>query len=81
VAGVVVGTVVGGATVAAIDESESTTTTTTTTTTYGPPTSELPCEPNIMNSNGVTYYLCGGQFYVQAYGDGGLMYMPVDPPR
>jgi hypothetical protein len=73
--------VVGGATVAAMDESEYSTTTTTTTTTYGSPTAELPCEPNIMNSNGVTYYLCGGQFYVQAYGDGGLMYMPVDPPR
>jgi hypothetical protein len=77
---VVVGTVVGGAIVAADDESETTTTTTTTTVT-GTPTSELPCEPQIMNSNGVTYYLCNSQFYVQAYGDGGLVYMPVNAPR
>jgi hypothetical protein len=78
---VVVGTVVGGAIVAADDESESTTTTTTTTTVTGTPTAELPCEPQIMSSNGVTYYLCNSQFYVQAYGDAGLVYMPVDAPR
>jgi hypothetical protein len=79
----VVGTVVGGSIVAIADESEETTTTTTTTatTSTGTPTAALPCEPNIMNSNGVTYYLCGGQFYVQAYGDGGLVYVPVSPPR
>ncbi len=35
----------------------------------------------MLSSNGVTYYLCGSQFYVQAYGDGGLIYVPVDPPR
>ena len=75
----VVGTVVGGAIVAADQESESTTTSTTTVT--GTPTSGLPCEPQIMNSKGVTYYLCNSQFYVQAYGDAGLVYMPVNPPR
>jgi len=67
------------AAVAAADESESTITTTTTTTAAA--TAELPCEPNMMSANGVTYYLCGSQFYVQAYSDSGLIYVPVDPPR
>jgi hypothetical protein len=74
----VVGTVIGGAAVAAAEESESTTTTTTT---IASPTAVLPCEPKMMTANSVTYYLCGSQFYVQAYGDSGLIYMPVDPPR
>jgi hypothetical protein len=34
-----------------------------------------------MSSKGVTYYLCNSQFYVQAYGDAGPVYMPVDAPR
>jgi hypothetical protein len=75
---VAVGTVVGGAIEAADDESEATTATITAT---GTSTSELPCEPQIMSSRGVTYYLCNAQFYVQAYGDSGLVYMPVNPPR
>ena len=72
-----VGAVVGGAIVADDDESEPITTTTAT----GTPIDQLPCEPQIMSSKGVTYYLCGSQFYVQVYGDAGLVYMPVAAPR
>ena len=78
------GTVIGGAAVAVADEDDDDqqlTTTTTTTTTSGTPIATLPCEPKILTSNGATYYLCEGQFYVQAYGDSGLVYMPVAPPR
>jgi hypothetical protein len=74
---VAAGAVVGGAIVAADDESEPTETTTAT----GTPIGKLPCEPQIMSSKGVTYYLCSSQFYVQAYGDSGLVYMPVSAPR
>ena len=47
----------------------------------GTPIGELPCEPQIMSSIGVTHYLCNSQFYVQAHGDSGLVYMPVSAPR
>ena len=77
-----VGTVVGGAAVAAAEEDEDDVQeVTTTTTTWATPVSSLPCEPKVLTSSGATYYLCSGQFYVQAYGDGGLVYVPVDPPR
>jgi hypothetical protein len=32
----------------------------------GTPIGELPCEPQITSSIGVTHYLCNSQFYVQA---------------
>jgi Meckel syndrome type 1 protein len=30
---------------------------------------------------GVTYYQCGQQYYVQAYGGTGPIYMPTAPPH
>jgi len=29
---------------------------------------------------GVTYYQCGNDYYMQAYGSTGRIYMPVPPP-
>jgi hypothetical protein len=29
----------------------------------------------------VTYYQCGSTWYTQAYGSGGVVYMPVPEPR
>jgi hypothetical protein len=84
--GVAVGTVVGGTIVAASDEDDEETTTTTTTTVNNPPAtasapiSILPCEPAVVESEGITYYLCGSQYYVQAYGTVGVVYMPVSGP-
>jgi hypothetical protein len=69
----VVGGAVGAA--AAYDDEETTTTTTTTTTTGG-----LPCDPTTVEVQGVTYYQCGTQYYVEAYGGSGPIYMPVPPP-
>jgi hypothetical protein len=66
---------VGGAVVAAGEE-ESTTTTTTTVTTGG-----LPCEPSVTKVDDVTYYRCGEQYYVEAYGGSGPIYMPVQAPN
>ena len=70
-----IGTVIGGAAVAA-SEDEETTTTTTTTTTGG----ALPCTPSVQQIEGVTYYLCGTQYYVEVYGGSGPMFMPVAAP-
>jgi hypothetical protein len=90
VAGVMIGTVVGGAVVASTDDDDyhehehSTTTTTTVVNVPGTPASTplttLPCQPQVVSSQGIDYYLCGSQYYVQAYGIDGPMYMPVSPP-
>jgi Meckel syndrome type 1 protein len=45
-----------------------------------PSSATLPCNPNVVNKNGVTYYQCGQTYYMQAYGSGGPIYMPVPPP-
>jgi hypothetical protein len=74
--GMMVGGVVGAAAASADDD--ETTTTTTTTTTAAP--AALPCNPTVRDISGVTYYLCGTQYYVQAYGGTGPIYMPVPPP-
>ncbi len=71
------GAAVGGAIVADDDESKPITTTTAT----GTPIDQLPCKPQIMSLKGVTYYLCSSRFYVQAYGDAGLVYLSVAAPR
>jgi hypothetical protein len=40
----------------------------------------LPCNPNTAVVQGVTYYQCGSNWYTQAYGNSGVMYVPVPPP-
>jgi hypothetical protein len=74
IVGMVVGGMVGAAAASSVEE-ETTTTTTTTTTSSG-----LPCNPTVSEVNGVTYYQCGTQYYVQAYGGTGPIYMPTPPP-
>lgn len=71
----VTGVVVGGA-VGAADYDEETTTTTTTTTSTG----ALPCDPTVVDVEGVLYYQCGTTYYVEAYGGAGPIYVPVPPP-
>jgi hypothetical protein len=54
-----------------------------TTVVYAPPPSgsaSLPCDPNVSDINGVTYYQCGSTWYTAAYGSSGVIYMPVSPP-
>jgi hypothetical protein len=77
--GMAIGTtmVIGAAAVASDDDDDSTTTTTTTTSTAP---AALPCDPTVTTVQGVTYYQCGPQHYVQAYGSTGPIYMPVPPP-
>ena len=65
--------VVGAAVVASSDDDDEKTTTTTT-------QAALPCDPTVSNVNSTTYYKCGTQYYVQAYGGSGPIYMPVAPP-
>lgn len=43
-------------------------------------TGGLPCKPTTTVVKGVTYYQCGSTWYNQAYGSGGVIYMPVPPP-
>jgi hypothetical protein len=43
--------------------------------------SSLPCTPNTSVVNGVNYYQCGASWYTQAYGNGGVVYMPVSAPQ
>jgi hypothetical protein len=40
----------------------------------------LPCTPNTVVIQGVTYYRCGSSWYTQAYGSNGPIYTPVPPP-
>jgi len=35
---------------------------------------------NVTDVKGVTYYQCGSTWYTQAYGNSGVIYMPVPPP-
>jgi hypothetical protein len=49
------------------------------------PTSQAAAEPaeakhNVTDVKGVTYYQCGSTWYTQAYGNSGVIYMPVPPP-
>jgi len=41
----------------------------------------LPCNPTTKVVKGVTYYQCGSNWYTQAYGSTGVIYMPVPPPQ
>ena len=36
--------------------------------------------PAVEKVKGITYYRCGGSYYMQAYGSSGPIYMPVQPP-
>ena len=82
--GVAVGTTVAAVAIAADDDDDDddTTTTTTTTTIQHPATAQagLPCAPVIKEQDGMTYYQCGQQHYVLAYGGAGPIYMPVPAP-
>ena len=40
----------------------------------------LPCSASTVVANGTTYYRCGSTYYVQAYAQGSLLYVPVAPP-
>lgn len=59
------------------DDDETTVINTTTTTSTG---ATLPCNPTVTTFEGMTYYQCGEQHYVLAYGGAGPIYMPVPPP-
>ena len=52
-----------------------------TTTTVAATSAALPCNPSVSSVQGVTYYQCGQQYYVQAYGGSGPIYMPTQPPK
>jgi hypothetical protein len=85
--GVAVGTTVAVAVTAAAiedddDDDDETTTTTTTTINNTTTTAQagLPCVPVIKEQDGMTYYQCGQQHYVLAYGGAGPIYMPVPAP-
>jgi hypothetical protein len=55
----------------------------TTVVTSAPPPSgsaSLPCNPNMAVVKGVTYFQCGTAWYTQAYGNTGVIYMPVSAP-
>jgi hypothetical protein len=41
----------------------------------------LPCSPAASSLvDGITYYHCGSTYYVQAYAQGTVLYVPVAPP-
>ncbi|BBA32455.1 uncharacterized protein sS8_0489 [Methylocaldum marinum] len=45
------------------------------------PSASLPCgAPTTAVFKGATYYPCGSAWYTQAYGSGGVIYMPVPSP-
>ena len=80
-----VGFVVGAATGALVNEAlqpEVVVTELTTPTSAPAPAAvtRLPCSPASSLVGGVTYYRCGSTYYVQAYAQGGLLYVPVAPP-
>lgn len=80
-----VGFVVGAATGALVNEAlqpEVVVTELTTPTSAPAPAAvtRLPCSPASSLVGGVTYYRCGSTYYVQAYTQGGLLYVPVAPP-
>ena len=78
--GVAVGTTIAVVAVAAADDDDDESTTTTTTTTTATAQAGLPCVPVIKEQDGMTYYQCGQQHYVLAYGGAGPIYMPVPTP-
>lgn len=41
----------------------------------------LPCQPTVLDVEGVKYYQCGSQYFVEVYGGSGPMFMPVAPPQ
>ena len=41
----------------------------------------MPCAAQTETVNSVIYYRCGQQYYMQAYGSNGPVYMPVAPPQ
>ena len=77
----------GAAVGSSMAKSQQSSQATTTTITAPPPqttttssTASLPCNPNVLQINSVTYYQCGNTYYLQAYGGSGPIYMPVPPP-
>jgi len=57
---------------------QSSATQTTTSTVAYVQDSALPCSnPNVTEIQGVTYYQCGSTWYTQAYGNTGVIYVPV----
>jgi hypothetical protein len=62
------------------DHEHTTTTTTTTINNTTTPQGGLPCVPVIKEQGGMTYYQCGQQHYVLAYGGTGPIYIPVPAP-
>ena len=76
VAGAVVGAVVTDAA-----HSDNTTYVTEVTTTQAPAAvATLPCAATTVTASGTTYYRCGSTYYVQAYAQGGVLYVPTAPP-
>jgi len=70
------------------DEDDGVVTTITTTTTRATSSTTtttleggLPCNPVIKNQDAMTYYLCGEQHFVLAYGGTGPVYIPVPAPE
>ena len=43
--------------------------------------SQLPCEPVVHDVQGVKYYQCNAQYFVEVFGGSGPMFMPVAPPQ
>jgi hypothetical protein len=83
--GMAIGTtmVIGAAAIADDDDDDDEKTTTTTTTVNNNTVTAqagLPCAPVVKELNGMSYYLCGTQHYVLAYGGTGPIYMPVPNP-
>jgi hypothetical protein len=77
--GVAIGTTVAAVavTAAASDDDDDDDDDVKTTTAQG----GLPCVPVIKEQDGMTYYQCGEQHYVLAYGGAGPIYMPVPTPE
>ena len=81
VVAVAIGAAAVGAAVGRATASQSSSSSTTTVYTAPPSaTGGLPCTPNMSVFNGVSYYQCGTSWYTQAYGNTGVMYIPVPPP-
>lgn len=71
----IVGTVVVGAAAAASDDDEDDDESSSTSL-----PSTLPCQPIVQEVDGVKYYQCGAQYFVEVYGGSGPLFMPVAPP-
>ena len=78
--GFVAGAVVGSVVTSAASQSAPAPASTTVVYTSPPALTTLPCAPEILGINGVTYYRCGQAYYIQAYGASGPFYTPVQPP-